>query len=488
MSNFTVLRMQKLKSIIAVRRSMKHAFREQETPNADPARLSENTHFFAQNVAESMQNFKKKLPEKIRKNGVLAVEFLITASPNALDSKTDEEISAYFSDALRYLQDKHGAENVVYAGIHRDETTPHMYAYIVPLDERGKLNCHKFYGAKNALSDLQTDFFEQVGHKHGLDRGIKGSKAKHTKIRDYYARVNAVEDLQIEPDADIEFPSPTLVDKAKTYDYGYKVAESVTAQLTKQYESQLKAAAIKYQNKLHEKDLQVSWSRNYGTRKGWENDELIAKNRALTEKLSDFESTKLQLNGAQATISQLESTTKLFTKDEILWAQNRNEKKVKEAKEAEERQEQEKARARQKAAAERAIEQAEQARIQEERQQAAAAKLRAENEAKWAAEAAKEAEKLAKSEYIALRNAWMDKNWDAVFEFEHAKNPTLLKRDEKTDEFIMSWAQRLELIKAQIKEWEALELQPEPEPEPQPEPEPEPEPKPRDDYDSPSPF
>ena len=42
----------------------------------------------------------------------------------------------------------------------------------------------------------------------------------------------------------------------------------------------------------------------------------------------------------------------------------------------------------------------------------------------------------------------------------------------------MSWAQRLELIKAQIKEWEALELQPEPEPEP----------KPRDDYDSPSPF
>ena len=43
---------------------------------------------------------------------------------------------------------------------------------------------------------------------------------------------------------------------------------------------------------------------------------------------------------------------------------NRNEKKVKEAKEAEERQEQEKARARQKAATERAIEQAEQARIQ----------------------------------------------------------------------------------------------------------------------------
>ena len=160
MSNFTVLRMQKLKSIIAVRRSMKHAFREQETPNADPARLSENTHFFAQNVAESMQNF-KKITRKIRKNGVLAVEFLITASPNALDSKTDEEISAYFSDALRYLQDKHGAENVVYAGIHRDETTPHMYAYIVPLDERGKLNCHKFYGAKTRFLTYKLIFLSK---------------------------------------------------------------------------------------------------------------------------------------------------------------------------------------------------------------------------------------------------------------------------------------------------------------------------------------
>ena len=161
-----------------------------------------------------------------------------------------------------------------------------------------------------------------------FDRGIKGSKAKHTKIRDYYARVNAVEDLQIEPDADIEFPSPTLVDKAKTYDYGYKVAESVTAQLTKQYESKLKTAAIKFQDKLHEKTcksvgLEITVLQGLGE---WRID---CKNRALTEKLSDFESTKLQLNGAQARISQLESTTKLFTQDEIVWAQNRNEKKVK---------------------------------------------------------------------------------------------------------------------------------------------------------------
>ena len=37
---YAILRTQKLKSPVAVRRSMKHAFREQDTPNADPERLA----------------------------------------------------------------------------------------------------------------------------------------------------------------------------------------------------------------------------------------------------------------------------------------------------------------------------------------------------------------------------------------------------------------------------------------------------------------
>ena len=52
-----------------------------------------------------------------------------------------------FNDALKWLRERHGGSNVVYAGIHRDETTPHMYAYVVPLDEAtGRLNCRKWLG------------------------------------------------------------------------------------------------------------------------------------------------------------------------------------------------------------------------------------------------------------------------------------------------------------------------------------------------------
>ncbi len=258
MSNFAILRMQKLKSFVAVRRSMKHAFREQETPNADPERLSENTHFFAKNVAEGMQNFKKKLPEKIRKNGVLAVEFLITASPDAVNFRNCEDFDAYFEDALKYLQDKHGAENVVYAGIHRDETTPHMYAYVVPLDERGKLNCHKFYGAKDALSELQTDFYEKVGRRHGLDRGIKGSKAKHQNIKTYYSKLNAELEESIIPDSTFRPPLPDET----ALDYGRMIFRRAVHQMDIKYRS-LKIKFNDSQSRQQQTILQHQEIRNW---------------------------------------------------------------------------------------------------------------------------------------------------------------------------------------------------------------------------------
>ncbi len=184
---FAILRTQQLKAAVAVRRSLKHAFRAQDTPNADPDRLGENSHLGANSVDEAMKAFQNRLPEKIRKNGVLAIEYLITGSPDGMNSKSRRDQDAYFTDALAWLKERHGAENLIYAGIHRDETTPHLYAYVVPLDPQGKLNCRHFLGGAKALSQMQTDFAERVGQRHGLQRGIEGSKARHTTVRQYYA-------------------------------------------------------------------------------------------------------------------------------------------------------------------------------------------------------------------------------------------------------------------------------------------------------------
>ena len=138
---YAILRTQKLKATGAVWRSLKHAFREQPTPNADPDKAAKNEHVGAASAAEAMQKVRDRLPEKRRKDAVLAIEYLITASPEAMQGMGGKS-AAYFNDALKWLRERHGRANVVYAGVHRDESTPHMYAYVVPLDgentENGK--------------------------------------------------------------------------------------------------------------------------------------------------------------------------------------------------------------------------------------------------------------------------------------------------------------------------------------------------------------
>lgn len=227
MSNFAILRIQKLKAGVAVRRSLKHAFREQDTPNADPERLSDNTHLGAANVDEAMAKFQARLPEKVRSNAVLAVEFLVTGSPEVMAGKTRAEQDAYFADALAWLQKRHGAENVVYAGIHRDETTPHLYAYVVPIDEHGKLNCRAFYGGAAALRDMQTDFAERVGRRHGLERGIEGSRATHQRVKQHYSALSKA----LPAPGQIEVPDPGITDRINPRAYGERVAQAVIDQV-----------------------------------------------------------------------------------------------------------------------------------------------------------------------------------------------------------------------------------------------------------------
>lgn len=187
---FAILRVQKLKHLASVRRSLKHSFREQDTPNADPGKASQNTHIGATSVDQGMAGVQALLPEKRRKDAVLAIEYLVTASPDAMHGKTREQQDAYFADALQWLKDRHGAQNIVYAGIHRDELTPHLYACAVPLDEAsGRLNAKKWLGGPKALANMQTEFVERVGAKHELQRGIEGSKAKHQKVKAFYAEI-----------------------------------------------------------------------------------------------------------------------------------------------------------------------------------------------------------------------------------------------------------------------------------------------------------
>ena len=182
--SFAILRTAKLKSFGEIGGSLSHNYRTRPTPNANPH--IENWHSIS-TAPGAMNAIKSRLPEKLRKNGVLCIEHLITASPEWDGWGTQKEVD-FFNRSMDWLRSLYGSENVVSTSVHYDETTPHLVAYVVPLDDTGRLNARRWLGGRQKLSDMQTSFAEAV-QGFGLERGLKGSKAEHKKIKDYYAEI-----------------------------------------------------------------------------------------------------------------------------------------------------------------------------------------------------------------------------------------------------------------------------------------------------------
>lgn len=192
--NFAIIRATKLKSFGAVARSGRHTFREQPTPNADLSMTPKNRVVGAKSSEDLKARLKHRLPETIKARSVLCIEYMITASPEAFKrhgGRLDDMGDGYFSDALQWLHQRHGKENVICSAVHLDETTPHLVAYVVPMTSDERLSCRDFLGGKEKMRQMQTDFHAACGKKRGLDRGIEGSTAKHQDIKKFYAALNA---------------------------------------------------------------------------------------------------------------------------------------------------------------------------------------------------------------------------------------------------------------------------------------------------------
>lgn len=184
-----ILRVKKLKTWGGIAASCAHTFREAPTPNADPTRTPKNQMLGAKSSGAVMAALRSLLPAKRRKDAVLALEYLVTASPEFFDG--GQRRTAYFSQALKWLKALHGPANAVSACLHLDESTPHLVVYVVPLTADGRLSAKDFVGGPQRLSKMQTDFHQHVGEQFGLSRGVIGSKARHQQVRRFYAGLNA---------------------------------------------------------------------------------------------------------------------------------------------------------------------------------------------------------------------------------------------------------------------------------------------------------
>lgn len=208
---FAILRYAKLKSTGAIRGSAAHMRRTIETPNADPNRTAGNTILIGSpSPFSDVDALLPKLGQRKdpndpkskllrRSNSVLAVEVLMTASPEWWQIATAAEKNEWVERSAAWLAKEWGAANVAHLELHMDETTPHLTGFIVPLDEEGGLNARQFIGGKaskakpgsSLLSGHQTRYAASV-EPLGLRRGRLGSDATHETMRSYQRRAKGV--------------------------------------------------------------------------------------------------------------------------------------------------------------------------------------------------------------------------------------------------------------------------------------------------------
>lgn len=256
MTDFVILRHAKLKSYGEIGGSLDHTYRLIDTPNADSKRSDLNEHDFKKKT-EVVQAIKNRIDQRVkeRPGNVLCVEYMISASPTWDGWGDKDKETEFFNLQKERLIKKWGAENVISTHIHRDETTPHLIAYIVPFDEEKQvLNCKKWLGNKTLLAIEQTEAAEIVEHL-GLSRGIKHSKAEHRTIKQHYEIVNQINEInEFSPSID-NLPKPDFFESKESYakrvidavlpDYKKSKIESIQNIATKEEVTALREIAKK---------------------------------------------------------------------------------------------------------------------------------------------------------------------------------------------------------------------------------------------------
>ncbi|GGP26811.1 MobV family relaxase [Silvimonas amylolytica] len=213
MTDYLILRIAKLKTAAAILGSGQHTWREIPTPNADASRTHQNQDLKPVTNSRALLmavNARVALAGKKSPNPVLAIEYLITASPRAWSRKSmPVDPHTFAKNALYLLEEMYESANVIAVNLQLDEATPHLVAYVVPLisvsaqrrlipkKKKGKdgkletvthsytspahykLSAAATLDGRKKLHELQNYWHQHLGMAFQLERGQVGSGRKH---------------------------------------------------------------------------------------------------------------------------------------------------------------------------------------------------------------------------------------------------------------------------------------------------------------------
>lgn len=226
--NYAIIGVAKLKTTGNIKGVAEHMERSRETINANGR--ANDVLITPPPFEEITERIRSYLP---RKNAVLAYDFLMTASPDFFRGKTEEQVRQWERDSIAWCKKTFGSGNVIAAICHRDETTPHIQAIIIP-DYEGKLNARHFTGGREKLRGLWTSY-AQAMQTWGLKRGKLYSPAEHKAIKEYYADINQAAEIAIRGKLKAEqLPEPGLKDHANPRQYAAGLINYAIERLQKQ--------------------------------------------------------------------------------------------------------------------------------------------------------------------------------------------------------------------------------------------------------------
>ena len=143
------------------------------------------------------QERKKTYSQMLNKSkNVVADELLFTATHNFFENMNKDDIIDWANTCMEFVYKDLGytKSQVLHATIHLDEETPHFHCVVIPLvkkydkrtnTERYTISKKQYIRDKYHLSELQDKYHKRLTEKgYDLERGIKGSNAKHQKTKE----------------------------------------------------------------------------------------------------------------------------------------------------------------------------------------------------------------------------------------------------------------------------------------------------------------
>ena len=157
---------------------LRHALREDVPPNAAPGAALPELLAGVSSSREGMETLRKaieaaKAGKRWQKSVKPVLDVLVTFSHQDGERLSEADQNDYFKRALAFVQERFGgAENVLAAAVHRDESTAHVQILMLAREPGGvKLGASQFMGNRGNLHRLQNDFWQACGKPFGLQRG-----------------------------------------------------------------------------------------------------------------------------------------------------------------------------------------------------------------------------------------------------------------------------------------------------------------------------